>query len=191
MVGAVAALAAVLLLGAIGCGGDAPLAPSAFGGGGGGPALEPERFFEGRTLSFGVFENAGGAPTGRFSTEATGRREGDALVLDQTVRLGDGSVQERQWRLRRVDAHRYEATAGPVVGIATGEAHGRVFHWTYTLALPPGDWLRRVEFEHWMYLAEDGETLLNRFTVRKLGVVVARASEVFQRAPLTAGAYRM
>ena len=32
-------------------------------------------------------------------------------------------------------------------------------------------------------LGEDGETLLNRFTVRKLGVVVARASEVFGRAP--------
>ena len=38
-----------------------------------------------------------------------------------------------------------------------------------------------MEFEHWMYLADDGETLLNRFAVRKLGVVVARASEVFHR----------
>ena len=80
-----------------------------------------------------------------------------------------------------MDAHRYEATAGPVVGAAVGEAHGRTFHWAYTLSLPPGDWLRRVEFEHWMYLADDGETLLNRFTVRKLGFVVARAAEVFHR----------
>lgn len=168
-----------LLLAAVGCGGS-PLPPSAFGGAGG-RALEPERFFEGRTDSFGVFENGGGAPTGRFSTEAVGRREGDTLVLDQTIRLGDGSVLERQWRLRRVDAHRYEATAGPVVGTAVGEAHGRVFRWAYTLSLPPGDWLRRVEFEHWMYLADDGRTLLNRFTVRKLGFVVARASEVFHR----------
>ena len=172
--------AVCLLLAAVGCGGGAPLPPSAFGGAGG-PTLEPERYFEGRTVSFGVFENSGGAPTSRFSTEASGRREGDALVLDQTVRLGDGSVQRRRWRLRRLDAHRYEATAGPVVGAATGEAHGRVFHWTYTLSLPPGDWLHRVEFEHWMYLADDGTTLLNRFTVRKLGVVVARGSEVFHR----------
>jgi hypothetical protein len=66
LAGGVAALA-VLLLGAIGCGGDAPLPPSAFGGAGGGPALEPERFFEGRTLSFGVFEDAGGAPSPNFS----------------------------------------------------------------------------------------------------------------------------
>lgn len=173
---AVAALCLLLL--AAGCG--APLAPSAFGDAGG-PALAPERYFEGRTTAFGVFEDSGGAPTGRFSTESVGRREGDALVLDQTIRLGDGSVQQRTWRLRRVDAHRYEATAGPVVGTAVGEAHGRVFHWTYTLELEPGGWLRRVEFEHWMYLAEDGRTLLNRFTVRKLGIVVARASEVFHR----------
>ncbi len=173
------AAAACALL-AAGCGGGAPLPPGRFGGAGG-PALEPERFFEGRTISFGVFENRGGAPTGWFSTETEGRRDGAALVLDQTVRLGDGTVQRRQWRLRRLDAHRYEATAGPVVGTAVGEAHGRVFRWAYTLSLPPGDWLRRVEFEHWMYLADDGETLLNRFTVRKLGVVVARASEVFHR----------
>ena len=168
-----------LLLAAVGCGG-APLPPGAFGDAGG-PALEPERYFEGRTVSFGVFENRGGAPTGRFSTEAVGRREGDALVLDQTIRLGDGSVQRRQWRLRRLDAHRYEATAGPVVGTAVGEARGRVFHRAYTLSLPPGDRLRRVGFEHWMCLADDGETLLNRIAVRKLGGVVARASGVFHR----------
>jgi len=42
-----------------------------------------------------------------------------------------------------------------------------------------------------MYLAEDGETLLNRFTVRKLGIVVARASEVFQRRAAPDRAYRM
>lgn len=173
--------AVVLLLFAMGgCGGE-PLPPETLRAAGG-PVLEPERYFEGSTTSFGVFENSTGAPTGLFSTQAEGRREGDALVLDQTIRLGDGSTQQRQWRLRRVDAHRYEATAGPVVGTAIGEANGRVFHWTYTLSLPPGDWLRRVEFEHWMHLADDGETLLNRFTVRKLGVVVARASEVFRRA---------
>ena len=44
---------------------------------------------------------------------------------------------------------------------------------------------------YWMYLAEDGETLLNRFTVRKLGIVVARASEVFQRRAAPDRAYRM
>jgi hypothetical protein len=164
------------LLALTGC--EAALPPEAFDGTG--PALAPERYFEGPTRSFGVFEDSAGRPTSRFTTEAMGRREGDTLVLDQTVRLQD-EVQQRTWRLRREDAHRLTATAGPVIGVATGEVHGRSFHWTYTIALPPGDWLHRVDFEHWMYLADDGETLLNRFTVRKLGLVVARASEVFQR----------
>lgn len=161
---------------------DAPLQPGAFDGAGG-PRLVPDRYFEGRTLSFGVFETASGAPASRFSNEGIGRREGDALVLDQTIRFGDGTVMERTWRMRQVSAHRYEATAGPVQGIALGEAHGRHFHWTYTIALPPGDWLHTVEFEHWMYLADDGETLVNRFAVRKLGLVVSRATEVFRRLP--------
>ncbi len=175
------AAAGVLLVAACG----APLPPEAFGGAGG-PTLEPDRYFEGRTLSFGVFETASGAPTSQFSTEATGRREGDALVLDQTIRLGDGTVMQRSWRMRRVSEHGYEATAGPVQGVALGEARGRHFHWTYTIALPPGDWLRTVEFEHWMYLADDGETLVNHFAVRKLGFVVSRATEVFQRLPAVA-----
>ena len=161
---------------------DATLPPEAFGNAGG-PDFRPERYFEGQTLSFGVFEAASGAPTSRFSTEATGRREGDALVLDQTIRLGDGTVMQRSWRMRRVSDHRYVATAGPVQGIALGEAHGRHFHWIYTIALPPGDWLRTVRFEHWMYLADDGETLVNRFAVSKLGIVVSRATEVFRRLP--------
>lgn len=159
-----------------------PLPPEAFSGAGS-PDLAPDRYFEGRTLSFGVFETASGAPTSRFSTEATGRRDGDALVLDQSIRLGDGTVMERSWRMRRVSEHRYEATAGPVQGTAVGEAHGRHFHWAYTITLPPGGWLRTVEFEHWMYLADDGETLVNRFAVSKLGIVVSRATEVFWRLP--------
>jgi Protein of unknown function (DUF3833) len=172
-------VAAIGLLLLAACGEALP--PDAFGGAG--PALAPERYFEGRTLSFGVFETASGAPTSRFSTASTGRREGDALLLDQTIRLGDGTVIERSWRLQRVSEHRYEATAGPVQGIALGEAHGRHFRWSYTIALPPGDWLHTVRFEHWMYLAEDGETLVNRFAVRKLGLVVSRATEVFRRLP--------
>jgi hypothetical protein len=158
---------------------DTPLPPARFAAPGD-PELAPERYFEGHTLSWGVFEDAGGAPTSRFTTDAHGRREGNTLLLDQTIRLEDETI-ERSWRLTRLEGGRYEATAAPVVGIARGEATGRHFHWAYTIVLPPGGWLRTVHFEHWMYLHDDGETLLNRFTVRKLGLVVARASEVFRR----------
>jgi hypothetical protein len=149
------------------------------------PLLTPETWFLGQTKSWGVFEDSAGAPvTGRFGTDCEGHAEPDGtLVLAQTVHLADGGVQLRTWRLRRTDAHHYAATAAPVEGIARGEAYGRAFHWTYTLRLPPGDWLHTVQFEHWMYLSDDGSQLLNRFTVRKLGIVVARASELFGHVP--------
>jgi hypothetical protein len=172
-----------LLVGALalaGCSAPLPIAHFA----GTRPALHPDRWFVGHTHSWGVFENARGDPTGTFTTEDIGTRTTDGtLVLAQTIQQSDGTVLHRTWRLKRVGAHRYTATAGPVVGIGRGEAYGRVFHWTYILRLPPGDWLHTVRFNHWMYLSDDGTHLLNRFTVRKLGIVVARASEVFAHDP--------
>jgi len=174
-------LGRALLMGALlplaGC--DRPLTIASFEGSA--PTLAPEQWFAGHTRSWGVFEDSAGQPvTGQFGTDCQGSTDPDGtLVLAQTVHLADGEVQQRTWRLRRVDAHHYEATAEPVEGIARGEAYGRAFHWTYTLRLPPGDWLHTVQFEHWMYLSDDGSQLLNRFTVSKLGIVVARASELF------------
>lgn len=165
---------------------DTPLPIASFAGTA--PALRPEQWFAGTTRSWGVFEDGDGAPvTGRFTTAATGTVQPDgSLMLAQTIHLADGTTQRRTWHLTRLDAHRYAATAGPVVGTAYGEAYGRAFHWTYSLRLPPGDWLHTVRFEHWMYLSDDGTTLLNRFTVSKLGLVVARASETFVHAAGTA-----
>ncbi|HKM61140.1 MAG TPA: DUF3833 family protein [Acidisphaera sp.] len=170
-------LIAVLL---VGC--STPLRPPAFEGTT--PVLDPIQWFAGRTVSFGVFEDGSGAPTSHFETDSDGKIEPDgSLTLAQTVRLhGDGadaSVYQRTWHMHRVDAHRYEATAEPVEGVAVGEAYGRAFHWSYTIRLPPGGWLHTVAFEHWMYLSDDGNTLVNRFVVRKLGIIVARATETF------------
>ncbi|GAN77634.1 DUF3833 family protein [Acidisphaera rubrifaciens] len=174
-------LSLLLLLAVAAC--DTPLPITSFAGTA--PVLRPEQWFAGTTRSWGVFEDSDGAPvTGRFTTDATGTVQPDgSLMLAQTIHLADGTTQRRTWHLTRLDAHRYAATAGPVVGTADGEAYGRAFHWTYRLRLPPGDWLHTVRFEHWMYLSDDGTTLLNRFTVSKLGIVVARASETFVHVP--------
>lgn len=159
-----------------------PLPPAAFTADG--PALRPDVFFEGRTRSFGVMEDRAGRPTDRFAVDGEGRREADgSLTLRQTVRPAEGEGFQRLWHMRDAGDGRYTATGPAIQGTATGEARGRVFRLSYTETLPPGGWLRTVRFDHWMYLAEDGDTLINRFTVRKLGVVVARATEVFARVP--------
>ncbi len=172
---AFAALSAVALL-AAGC---SALPPASFAAAA--PRFEPEKYFEGPTRSWGVMEGRAGRPRSRFRTEMTGRREGDALVITQDFTFEDGRRQQRVWRLRRLDEHRYVATANDVVGDAPGEAYGNSFDWRYTLALRPGNPLANVHLEHWMYLAADGDTLLNRVVVRKLGLIGAETTEYFHR----------
>ena len=69
-------------------------------------------------------------------------------------------------------------------GTAVGEASGRAFHWTWTLALSPGNPLKDVTMSQWWYLLDDG-SLMNRTTVSKLGVTAAEVTEHFApvRAP--------
>ena len=156
------------------------LAPADFAGGT--PRFEPETFFAGHVHSWGVVENRSGDPRQRFTTDLVGRRDGETLVIAQHFSFDDGETQERVWRLRRLDEHRYEATASDVVGPATGEAWGNAFRWEYTLATDPGNPLKNVDVKQWMYGLGDGSTMMNRVTVTKLGIVVAEVTEFFQKA---------
>jgi hypothetical protein len=173
-------LLAIGILGAAAACGSGGLAPKDFDGTA--PRFEPDRFFEGRTRSWGVFEDRSGNPTSRFTSEAVGRRDGDTLLLTQDFAFDDGRTQRREWRLRRLDGHRYEGTANDVVGVAVGEAYGNAFRWSYTLALEPGNPIENVELDQWMYLQDDGTTMLNRATISKFGVILAEVSEHFRRA---------
>ncbi len=152
------------------------------------PRFEPERYFAGPTHSWGVFEDGSANPRKRFTTDAVGRWEKGGLSLAQTFTFDDGSQQHRLWSIRRVDAHRYTATASDVVGTATGEAYGNAFRWEYTVALRPGNPLSHVRLKQWMYLQPDGRTVMNRGTIRKLGLPLAQVSETFERpAPVGRG----
>lgn len=145
------------------------------------PPLDPVAFFTGRTHSWGVFENRAGEPTRRFQTDCQGHLEDGELLLDQIFTYDDGHRQLRHWRIRRVDAHRFTATANDVVGTATGKADGNAFRWEYTVALKPGNPLENVHLRQWMYLQEGGKTLLNRGTVRAFGLEVAQVTEQFRK----------
>lgn len=145
------------------------------------PVFEPDKFFTGRTESTGVMENRAGVPTRQVTTRTTGKWQGDVLQIEQELRLGDDPPTHRSWRLRRIDAHRFEATANDIVGTARGEAHGNVFHWSFTLATSPGNPLANVRMSQWMYLQSDGQTMVNHTTFRKAGVLVAQVTEQFRR----------
>ncbi len=159
----------------------ASLAPSQFAGTT--PAFDPIAFFTGRTTSEGVFETRSGNPTRRFFTVCDGHpAPGGVLLLDQTFTYADGEIQHRHWRIQRLGAHRYVATANDVAGTASGEAYGNAFHWTYTVELKPGNPLCNVHLAQWMYLENGSQTMLNRASITKLGIQVAQVTEYFRRA---------
>jgi hypothetical protein len=143
------------------------------------PLLDPAQFFTGRTSSSGVMEDRGGAPMKRVTTQTAGHWEGDRLHLEQDLEIG-GKKQHRSWRIRKLDPHHYEATANDLVGTAQGEAYGNVFHWSFTLALSPGNPFANVRMSQWMYLQPDGRILINHSTIRKFGLVVAQVTEEFR-----------
>lgn len=145
------------------------------------PVLDPAQFFSGHARSSGVMENRGGAPSKPVTTTTTGTWEGATLRLEQDLVIGDAQPEHRSWRIRRIDAHHFEATANDMVGTARGEAYGNVFHWTFTLALAPGNPLAQVQMSQWMYLQPDSRTLINHSTIRKFGIVVAQVTEQFRR----------
>jgi hypothetical protein len=147
------------------------------------PAFDPVVFFAGRTASWGVFENRSGEPTGRIVTESVGDPEGaDGLHVVQRLTFEDGSVVQRDWHIRRVAPHRFEATANDMAGVAIGETFGRAFHWRWVLRREPDDWLTAVTLEQWMYLM-DGGTMVNRTVITKAGVVMATVTEHFAKLP--------
>ena len=142
------------------------------------PRFEPEKYFEGPTRSWGVIESARGNPRSRFRTEMMGVRDGDALVITQDFTFEDGRKQQRVWRLKRLDEHRYEATSPEIPGTAPGTAFGNSFHWDYLLGR---NFFTRVHMTHWMYLQAGGEVMINRVIISRFGVVLAETTEHFHR----------
>lgn len=148
-----------------------------------GPTFDPARFFVGRTASWGVIESRGGAPLRRLRTATSGRLDGDLLVVDQRLTFDDGETRDRTWRLTRRDDHAYAVTASDIAGEGRAERYGRAFKMVYDLQLTPGSRWRTLHATQWLYLMDDGSTVLSRLTLSKLGVTVAMVSEVFQRMP--------
>lgn len=168
-----------LALGLLGCSTPLPIGPFS----GSSPAFDPVKFFAGSIHSWGVLENRSGEPTSIVVTEGKGEPEGpDGVHFPQTVRVGDDKPVMRDWHMRRVGPGRYAATANDMVGTAQGAASGRAFHWTWTLALHPGNPFANVSMDQWWYLQDD-RSMLNRTIISKLGFIVAEVTEHFSRTP--------
>ena len=135
------------------------------------PQLELDRYFNGRILAHGIFQQRGGEVVRRFTVVMDCHWEGHQGVLDEAFTYSDGSTQRRTWRLTKHADGRYTGTADDVVGEAQGQTAGNAFRWNYTLRLPVDGKEYEVQFDDWMFLVDD-RVMLNRATMRKFGVTL-------------------
>lgn len=155
--------------------------PEAFAADSGVATFDPVMFFAGPTHSWGVVENRSGTPSEWIKTDSQGWVDRtNKLRMVQHLRFQDGAVQQRDWTLWRSGPDRFDATASDMVGSATGEAIGGMFHWQWVLARSPGNALLNVTMNQWMYRLRDGSVMI-RTTISKFGFIAAEASEVFVR----------
>ncbi len=146
--------------------------------------FELDRYFDGHSRSWGVFENTNGGPRRFFTCDNRGKRdETGEVILTQHFEFSDGKKQMRVWHIHRVDATHWEATANDLVGVAKGQGFGNAFYWEYTITLNRKDPLATVHIRQWMYQPEGTTDLMTRLVISKLGVTVSEVSEVIHRVP--------
>ena len=135
------------------------------------PAFQPMTFFTGRTHGDGELAKLFGKPV-KVTVDSVGRKQGDTLVLDQTIHEGRSPPSTRRWTMRSVGPNRFTGSltdAKGQVNVAGSRADIRY----KTKA--------GFEVEQQLVLQSDGRTILNRLSAHKYGVQVATLSETIRK----------
>jgi hypothetical protein len=137
------------------------------------PAFAPERFFAGRTEGHGRVKVIFSSPRA-IRVRSQGAVQGDGTILvDQIIEEEGKRPRARQWRLRPEGGGCYTGSLSDAQSTVAGRVEGNALHLrfrAYDLAV-----------EQRIFLQPDGRTALNRMTLRKFGVAVARLDETIRR----------
>ena len=144
------------------------------------PALQLDRYFNGRIRAHGIFQKRGGEVVRRFTVVMDCHWEGNQGVLDEAFSYSDGSTSRRVWRLTKHEGGRYTGRADDVVGEAAGQESGNAFRWGYTLRLPVDGKEYEVQFDDWMFLVDE-RVMLNRATMSKFGITLGEVLLSFSK----------
>lgn len=140
------------------------------------PQLDPLEFFTGETRGDGMIKVMMKAPTPvRVETRGTPDGKG-GMTLDQKVYETGKPVRARRWILYPTSKTTLAGTVTDGAGPITGDLSGNRLHLKYRTK-------DGLAFEQWMYLQPNRRTMVNRMTVRKWGMVVARIEETIRKLP--------
>lgn len=142
------------------------------------PSMLLEDVLTGRTYAYAVFER-GGVLDRRFWVEAVGDWDGDKLTLEEYFVYDDGRTDERTWTFRKTSETTYVGTAADVIGEAAVEVFGDAAYFDYRVDLQMEDGSTvEVTFQDRLYRVSE-DTIINRATVKKFGLVVGQVTVVF------------
>lgn len=142
------------------------------------PEFRLERYFDGRVLAWGWFEDRFGKVQRQFFVEIDGQWDGQQLILDEAFEYSDGETEHRTWTITPDGQGGYLGHAADIVGTAQGQSAGNALNWRYSMDLKVGDRHWRVHFNDWMLL-QPGGVLLNRATVSKWGLTLGEVRLFF------------
>lgn len=138
------------------------------------PVFDPATFFAGRTTGQGTIDIVFKAKQ-PLRVEGRGHVEGDGtLVLDQIVHRSGKAPERRQWRFRRLGPNRFGGTLTDATGPVAAEVQGNRLHLRYGMK-------GGVQAEQWIYLQPNARSAINRMSIKKFGVVVARIDETIRK----------
>lgn len=142
------------------------------------PSMLLEDVLTGRTYAHAVFER-GGVLDRRFWVEAVGSWDGQALTLEEYFLYDDGRTDTRTWTFRKTSPTGYVGAAADVIGQAEVEVFGDAAYFNYRVDLEMADGSTvEVNFQDRLYRVNE-DTIINRATVKKFGVVVGQVTVVF------------
>lgn len=134
----------------------------------------PMRFFEGRTISLSTMKIVMKKPI-RIRSVGRGVIEPDgSLNLVQRVEEDGRPAHDRRWRIRRIAPGRFVGTMTEAKGPVTiDEVNGR-YRFRFKLA-------GSLAVEQWVTPLPGGASALNRLTIKKLGITVARSEGTIRK----------
>ena len=149
------------------------------------PTLALEKFFEGESVAFGIFEDRFGNLRRQFRVNLRGTVSGNRLVLDEQFLYEDGEKAQRVWTIDKLVSGddgtvRYQGQASDIEGRADGRVSGNGLNWRYDVALKMGGRELEVHFDDWIYRQSE-DIAINRAYVSKFGVEIGSVTIVFLR----------
>ena len=145
------------------------------------PSFDLQEFFDGNTTGWGIVQDRSGTVTRRFVVEILGKFNGNEGTLDEQFKWSDGKVEQRIWRLNKVNSKQWIGTADDVVGKAVGTISGNTLKWEYILKLPLENGSINVKFDDWMYLVDEN-VLMNKARFSKFGFVLGEVTLSFVKS---------